>query len=98
MFVLLPVNDVIERDWLSTGVNIYLLLKLGGEIHCLQMVQQLYGIKERKYKNTEEGLANDKTENKNSLNKSNIDMLINLYIVLNLPASKKMISFSHTFL
>lgn len=37
--VLLPVNDVIERDWLSVGVKIYLLLKLVGEIHHLQMMQ-----------------------------------------------------------
>ena len=37
--VLLPVNDVIERDWLSVGVKIHLLLKLVGEIHHLQMMQ-----------------------------------------------------------
>lgn len=37
--VLLPVNDVIERDRLSVGVKKKTLLKLVGEIHCLQMMQ-----------------------------------------------------------
>lgn len=48
--VLLPVNDVIERDWLPIGVKIYLLLKLVSEIYCLQMMQQLYERKEKKNK------------------------------------------------
>lgn len=59
--VLLPVNDVIERDRLSVGVKIYLLLKLGGEIHCLQMIQQLY---ERGEKSTEKRTTGQKNDAK----------------------------------
>ena len=47
--VLLPVNDVIERDWLSVGVKVYLLLKLVGEIHHLQVMQQLYERRKREH-------------------------------------------------
>lgn len=39
--VLLPVNDVIQRDRLSIRIKINLLLKLVCEIDCLQMIQQL---------------------------------------------------------
>lgn len=39
--VLLPVNDVIERDWFSVGIEVNLLLKLISKIHHLYMMQQL---------------------------------------------------------
>lgn len=37
----LPVNDVIERDWFSTGIKVNLLIKLICKIHRPYVMQQL---------------------------------------------------------
>lgn len=39
LVIALPVNDVIERDWLAIGIKVNLLTKLICEVHSLYIIK-----------------------------------------------------------